>query len=237
MIMSRAYTTLWWILLAALAISAAVPFVPWQSLRVSSEPEIMPVLIIDAGHGGADGGATAADGTLESDLNLDIALILKALCAFYGVETVMTREAAEIDYPEGANTISSMKKADQNARLLLINSIPSAVLISIHQNNYPAASPWGIQVFYNDVPGSGGFAELLQANLTTQLCPDNRRVAEKADDGIYLMRRAEHPAALVECGFLSNPGDLQKLESEAYRTKLALVMLSSYLQYTVGAMV
>ena len=224
-------------LLAALVITAAVSLVPWQALRVSGEPENTPVLIIDAGHGGADGGATAADGTLESDLNLDIALRLRALCEFYGVKTVMTREGAEISYPEEADTISSMKKADQNARLALINSVPSAVFLSIHQNNYPAASPWGIQVFYNGVPESGDFAGILQENLTAQLCPDNRRVAEKADEGIYLMRRAEHPAALVECGFLSNPGDLQKLETEVYRTQLALVMLASYLQYTLGAMV
>ena len=179
----------------------------------------------------------AADGTLESDINLDIALRLRAICTFFGIETVMTREEAEISYPAEADTISAMKKADQNARLDLIGSVPSAVLLSIHQNYYPAASPRGIQVFYNDLSGGADFAKILQSNLTAQLCPDNRRVAEPADKDIYLMRRAQHPAVLAECGFLSNPDDLERLQSAVYRTKLAVVMLSSYLQYTSGAMV
>ena len=147
----------------------------------------------------------------------------------------MTRTGAEIDYPPDAATIAQMKKADQYARLALINSLPDAVLLSIHQNYYPASSPWGIQVFYNSEPGGNVFASVLQENLTAQLCPENRRMASAADGGIYLMKNAAHPAVLVECGFLSNADDLKKLETEAYRTKLAIIMLGSYLQYTSGA--
>ena len=212
-----------------------IPLIPWEALSVSGEPYAAPpVLIIDAGHGGADGGAVAPDGVLESELNLDIALRLEAVSGFCGVKTVMTRSTQDIDYPAEAQTIAQMKKADQNKRLELINSLPYALLLSIHQNNYPAASPHGIQVFYNGEADSRMFAGILQENLTSSLCPDNRRVAEAADDGIYLMRRSIHGAALVECGFLSNSGDLEKLESEAYRTKLAVVMLASYLQYIRG---
>jgi N-acetylmuramoyl-L-alanine amidase len=176
----------------------------------------------------------APDGTLESDINLDIALRLEALAAFWGVETVMTRSTAEIDYPAEAESLAAMKRADQNARIALINETPGAVLFSIHQNNYPASSPWGIQVFYGAVTDSSVLAETLQENLTGQLCPDNRRVAEPIDEGIYLMRKAQCQSVLVECGFLSNPSDLEKLESDGYRTQLAAVMLASYLQYTRG---
>lgn len=221
--------------MAALVIAAAIPQIPWQAIAASGEAGEEPVLIIDAGHGGADGGAVAADGTPESGINLDIALRVEALARFCGVSTVMTRRAEDIAYPEEAQTISQMKKADQNARLELINSLPNAVLLSIHQNNYPASAPWGIQVFYNTAAGSDTLAEIMQQNLTSSLCPENRRIAEAADEGIYLMRRAEHRAVLVECGFLSNPGDLEKLESEGYRTQLAVVMVASYLQYIRGA--
>jgi N-acetylmuramoyl-L-alanine amidase len=209
--------------------------VPFSDLvQTGAAQNERPVLIIDPGHGGADGGAVAPDGTLESDINLDIALRLEALAAFWGVETVMTRSTAEIDYPAEAESLAAMKRADQNARIALINETPGAVLFSIHQNNYPASSPWGIQVFYGAVTDSSVLAETLQENLTGQLCPDNRRVAEPIDEGIYLMRKAQCQSVLVECGFLSNPNDLEKLESDGYRTQLAAVMLASYLQYTRG---
>jgi N-acetylmuramoyl-L-alanine amidase len=190
--------------------------------------------VIDPGHGGADGGAVAPDGTLESDINLDIALRLEALASFWGVETVLTRSTQQIDYPQEADSLAAMKRADQTARVALINQTPGAILISIHQNNYTAASPWGIQVFYGVVSDSDTLASTLQANLTGQLCPDNRRVAEPIDEGIFLMRKVQCQAVLVECGFLSNPSDLEKLKTDSYRTKLAVVMLASYLQYTQG---
>lgn len=225
----------WWQPLAALILVAVLTMVPFSDLVQTGAAQVeRPVLIIDPGHGGADGGAVAPDGTLESDINLDIALRLEALAAFWGVETVMTRSTAEIDYPAEAESLAAMKRADQNARIALINETPGAVLFSIHQNNYPASSPWGIQVFYGAVTDSSVLAETLQENLTGQLCPDNRRVAEPIDEGIYLMRKAQCQSVLVECGFLSNPSDLEKLESDGYRTQLAAVMLASYLQYTRG---
>ncbi|MGM9614463.1 MAG: N-acetylmuramoyl-L-alanine amidase [Oscillospiraceae bacterium] len=229
------YKKLWIVFLAAVVAAAVWLLTPLPGVR-SATAEEAPVLVIDAGHGGEDGGAVAADGTLESDINLDIALRLDALAAFWGVDTVMTRTASEIDYPAEAETLSAKKKADQNARVSLINNTSGAILLSIHQNNYPASAPWGIQVFYGGAPGSDTFAAILQANLTAELCPENRRIEARIDDGIYLMRRAECTSALVECGFLSNPSDLEKLESETYRMKLASVMLSSYLQYIRGTM-
>ena len=216
------------VLAAALLLPETVP-----AGAVNSEN----VLVIDAGHGGEDGGAVAADGTLESDLNLDIALRLEALARFWGVETRMTRESSEIDYPSSAQTLAAKKKADQDARVSLINDTPGSVLLSIHQNNYPAPSPHGIQVFFGVNSGSEDLASAMQNNLTHQLCPENRRVAEAIDEGIYLMRKAQCRAVLVECGFLSNPDELSKLKTEDYRMELASVMLASYLQYIRGSMI
>ena len=189
------------------------------------------VLIIDPGHGGADGGASAADGTLESDINLAVALRLRALAGLYGVETLMTRESEDIDYPEGADTLAEMKRADQRARLELINSTPGAVLISIHQNYYPDPRPSGSQVFYAPSEGSEALAGIAHGLIADKLCPDNRRVAAPAEERIYLMREAECPAILVECGFISNAEELAKLTSGEYQTKLAASLLSAYLQY------
>lgn len=224
----------WWFPLAA-AVALALFALARQDGAVQTQAEAPPpVLIIDPGHGGADGGAVAPDGTLESAINLDVALRLQALCRFWGVEPVMTRTGEDIAYPDDAGSIAAKKVADQHARAGLVNNTPGAVLVSIHQNNYPAATPHGIQVFYGGAAGSRELAELAQANLTAQLCPDNRRVASPADKGVYLMKSVRCTAVLVECGFLSNPGDLAALESDGYRTKLAAVLLASYLQYIRG---
>ena len=224
----------WWYPLAA-AVALAILALIWQaSGRAVQADAAPPVLVIDAGHGGADGGAVAADGTQESDINLDIALRLEALARFWGVRPVMTRAGEDIAYPEDAGTIAAKKVADQHARVGLINNTPGAVLLSIHQNKYPAASPRGIQVFYGKAAGSDALAQLTQSNLTAQLCPGNRRVAAPADRNIYLMDKVNCTAVLIECGFLSNPDDLAALKTDAYRTKLAAVLLASWLQYTRG---
>lgn len=219
--------------IAAITVLTGWLLSPLPSHRQAST-EAVQVLIIDAGHGGDDGGAVAPNGTLESEINLDIALRLETLADFWGVTTVMTRTESSIAYPAEAETLSAKKKADQHARLDLIHKTPGAILISIHQNNYPSSSPWGIQVFYGAVAGSDHLASITQTNLTDQLSPENRRVASSIDSGIFLMREANCPAILVECGFLSNAEELAKLESETYRTELAAVMLASYLQYTKG---
>ncbi|MCD7750014.1 MAG: N-acetylmuramoyl-L-alanine amidase [Oscillospiraceae bacterium] len=224
----------WWYPLILILLLAAVTLAQSSDAEAAEAAVLDPVMVIDAGHGGADGGAVAADGTLESDLNLDIALRLEALAAFWGVDTVMTRNSAEIDYPVEATTLAAMKRADQYARAALVNSTAGAVLISIHQNNYPAAAPWGIQVFYGSAAGSDTLATVLQENLTGQLCSNTRRLAEPIDSSIYLMKKAACTAVLVECGFLSNPDDLSQPQTEAYRLELATVILASYLQYTQG---
>ena len=232
MIKEKTYIRVLWFCALMLPILLAAVFLHAEDVQAMGEAE--HILIIDAGHGGEDGGAVAPDGTLESDLNLDIALRLEALARFWGIQTRMTRQTQEIDYPTSALTLAAKKKADQDARLSLIRDTPGAFLLSIHQNIYPAPSPHGIQVFFGREEGSQRLAEILQEALTSFLSPDNRRVAEEIDDGIYLMRNANCPAVLVECGFLSNPDELARLKTNDYHMELAAVMLSSYLQYQRG---
>ena len=190
-----------------------------------------PVLVIDAGHGGMDGGATAEDGTPESILNLELAQRTRALASLFGLRTVMTRESEDLNYPAEADTIRAKKVWDQKSRVELINSTEGAILLSIHQNKYPDPRPSGIQVLYADTEGSDVFAELTHSNLSACFCPESRRVAMPASKSIFLMKQVTCPAVLVECGFLSNPAEAKKLKNSSYQTALATALAASYLQY------
>lgn len=191
-----------------------------------------PILCIDPGHGGEDGGAQTAEGVLESELNLDIAQRLDALAGLYGLQTVMTRDSEKIEYPEEANTIAKKKVADQHRRVELINSLSNAVLVSIHQNCFPDSRPSGCQVLYAETEGSEAFGKLAHERMCEFLCPDNRRVAAPVSGSIYLMQNVRCTAVLVECGFLSNRQEAGLLTTESYRTKISSVLLVSYLQFT-----
>lgn len=189
------------------------------------------VLIIDAGHGGEDGGAVSISGVHESVINLDIALRMAALSDLTGIEYSLTRDSEEIKYPQTAKTVASRKKYDQKQRVALINEIKNAVLISVHQNCYPHKSPHGSQTFYAKNDGSDVLAELIQGHLNATLCPNNRRIATPVGNNIYLFKKVKCTAVLVECGFISNPDESKLLESKDYRLKLAVVLTCAYLQY------
>ena len=209
----------------------AVSILTRQYAMVSAGIIDTPVLIIDAGHGGADGGAVAADGTTESVINLEICLKMRDICALFGIDPVLTRETEDIDYPQSADTISKMKKADTRARCDLINSFDNAVLISIHQNKFPSSKASGLQALYAKTDGSAAFADIIRNGSVKQLGEDNVRVSAKIKDSVYLMNNISCTAVLVECGFISNSGDLNNLENSNYKTKLAYVFISSYLEY------
>jgi len=188
-------------------------------------------LVIDAGHGGLDGGAVAADGTKESILNLEIALRFRQLALLCGLPAVMTREQETLDYPETETTVHAKKVWDQNRRVTLINGTDGALLVSIHQNQYPDARPNGTQVLYGREEASEQLGTLTHENLRSCLCPGSRRVAAPVSESIYLMKHVSCPAILVECGFLSNREEARLLKTEAYQTQLALVLTASCLQF------
>lgn len=191
----------------------------------------MPVLVIDAGHGGADGGAVSLSGVLESEINLDIALRMAALSDFIGIEYTMTRESNDISYPDSAKSIAKKKVFDQKHRVEQINKTSNAVLLSIHQNCYPHKSPFGPQSFYSKIGGSDSLAELVQNSMNNALCPGNRRIAMPVAKDVFLFKSVNCPAVLVECGFVSNPTESKLLDTETYRLKIAAVITCAYLQY------
>lgn len=186
-------------------------------------------LIVDPGHGGADGGAVSVTGTPESRINLDIALRVHAIAGLFGLRCVMTRSAEEIEYPQSAVTIHEKKVADTKARAALVNSVEGAVLLSIHQNKYTTSGPSGSQVFYAPTPGSQELAQAIQETLK-QLSEKNKRGAVQIDKSVYLMNHIEAPAVLVECGFVSNYAEAALLEDPGYQLKLAALIAGSVIR-------
>ena len=187
-------------------------------------------IIIDAGHGGEDGGATSCSGVLESQINLEIALRLNDLMHLLGYQTMMIRTTDISVYTEG-ETLSAKKASDLRQRVKIANETENAVVVSIHQNTFSDSRYSGAQVFYAPTPYSKELAMGLQAALITACNPGSNRKAKPAD-GIYLMQHMKVPGILVECGFLSNPVEEVKLRDKEYQNQLCcviVVILGNYL--------
>lgn len=193
--------------------------------------QALPVLILDPGHGGEDGGAVSVTGTHESVINLDIAVRLSDLSGLLGVPCKMTRRSEDIAYPRELKTTAKRKVYDQKSRVAFINGTENAVLLSIHQNFFPRRSAHGPQAFYAKTPGSDALAGYLCASLDAALLPGNNRPAKPIAENIYLMKNVRCPAVLVECGFLSNEAEAKALDDENYRLKTAAALGGAYLQY------
>ena len=182
------------------------------------------VWVIDAGHGGEDGGAVAADGSKESDMNLAIARRLDALLVLLGEETRMTRTEDISIHDGSASTLREKKRSDLENRVELVNSTQGAILVSIHQNSLPSSKrTQGAQVFYGKKEWSAELANTVQRAL-------NQTVNAGIDASIFLMKNVTAPAILIECGFLSNESETALLKSGEYQQKLAVVIASGLLQ-------
>lgn len=182
-------------------------------------------IVIDAGHGGEDGGATSCSGILESTYNLEIALRLNDLFRLLGYDTRMIRTTDVSVYTKG-ETLSQKKMSDLKERVRITNETGHALLISIHQNMFSDSRYSGAQVFYADTEESMALAKQLQTAFISTLNPGSRRNCKKSS-GIYLMEHITQPGILVECGFLSNPQEEALLRSRNYQQKLCCVIVST----------
>ena len=198
-----------------------------RALQAAGQNDQRPVLVIDPGHGGFDGGAVAVNGVRESDINLAIGCKLELLASFFGQRSVMTRS----DDSTRTDLVSYSEHEDLVHRAQIVNQLPNAVLVSIHQNFYPTTQPFGAQVLYAGDAQSTLLGRITQSNLVNALQPENRRLAEPASPGLYLTANVSCPAILVECGFLSNYSEMEKLMDNGYQTSIAAVLLASYLQF------
>ena len=188
-------------------------------------PQRYHKVVIDAGHGGIDTGATSCTGVPESRINLEISLRLEDLLRFLGLETVMIRRTDTSVYTEG-NTIASQKISDLKERVRIVNETENSILVSIHQNTFSDSRYGGAQVFYPKTDGSKELASAMQGALITIANPDSKRVCKKAD-GVYLMEHIEQTGILIECGFLSNPEEEALLRSADYQKKLCGIIAAT----------
>ena len=188
------------------------------------------ILILDAGHGGEDGGASSAGGSRESDINLNIVLKTEALMAFLGVRTQLTRDQDRSMHSEGASTLHEKKVSDLKNRVNLVNNISDAMLISVHQNHFTDSRYHGAQVFYTVGDVSRQWGEGTQEVLRQVLDPDNDRAAKAMPGNIYLFSHISCPAILVECGFLSNGEEASLLLTDTYQRKVSLALAGAYVQ-------
>ena len=182
-------------------------------------------IVLDAGHGGEDGGATSCTGILESNLNLEIALRLNDLLRFMGYQTYMVRTTDTALHTQG-DTIAARKASDLKARVAIAENTDNCIWISIHQNYFSDDRYSGAQVFYAGTSGSDNLGKQLQNNIIKYLNPFSHRQAKQIT-GIYLFEHLPCIGILVECGFISNREEEALLRSNTYQKKLISVIAAS----------
>ena len=186
-------------------------------------------LILDAGHGGEDGGAVSITGVPESQINLAIVLKLRDVLGLYGVDPVVLREEDISLHDSEAGTLREKKRSDLKNRVALVEEVEGGTLLSIHQNTYPGSRYHGTHVFYAPTEGSQKLAEHFQNSIKIALQPDNERAVKQIPDTVYIMNHVTCPAILIECGFLTNPGEEALLRDEDYQRKLSAVIAAAWM--------
>ena len=191
-------------------------------------------LVLDAGHGGEDGGAVSITGVPESRINLEIVLKMDDLLVLYGTPPVLLRREDVSLHDSGAVTLREKKVSDLKNRVAGIEQVEAAVLLSIHQNTYTDSRYSGTQAFYAPTEGSQALAAHIQNVVHTALQPENSRQEKAIPNTVYLLNHIACPGVLVECGFLTNPGEEALLRDSAYQKKLAAVLVSAWLTRPEG---
>lgn len=191
-----------------------------------------PVVIIDAGHGGEDGGTQSADGVLEKDINLAISLKLQKILTRYGFETVMIRDTDRMIYDEGSSTVRMRKSSDLHNRMDVMKNHPGCIFLSIHQNHFGESKYNGAQVFYCKAQsGSEMLADCIQKSIVSSLQKENTRQIKPCDSSVFLIHNAVSTAVMVECGFLSNPEEANILNDNTYQYEMALAIAKGLVNY------
>ena len=200
-------------------------------LETSAKPlEPMPKILIDPGHGGQDGGAVC-NGVLEKDINLPISRDTADLIRLFGFETKMTREDDNFITDTGRN-VKERKLNDMKARLEMYNSDNSNVIISIHQNKFSDSKAYGSQIFYSPNNGDSKLlAQSVKRSVNSLLGTGIDRECKAAGKDIYLLKNTNQPAVIVECGFISNFEECQKLKSEEYQKRISFAVALGLLDY------
>lgn len=212
----------YWITLMVLASFVfGVLYEPIQKTWISwSLPLSGKIIVIDAGHGGPDGGAVSQSGTIEKEITLKISTYLENFLTESGAYVIMTRDG-DYDLAEpNTKKISRRKAEDLSNRVRIVRESGADLLISIHLNSIPSDRWSGAQTFYNpNRDENKRLASLIQYEITRTLENTNR--IAKAKNDVYLLKHSPITTALVEVGFLSHHGEAKKLATEEYQKQMA----------------
>ncbi|MBE6850767.1 MAG: cell wall hydrolase [Ruminococcus sp.] len=202
------------------------------SIPASTDGSEPRVIILDAGHGGMDGGCSSANGDVEKNINLAILLNLRELLEMSGYTVVVTRDTDISIHDEGIEGIANQKSSDMDNRLEIFNSSDNAICISIHQNQFTDPKYSGAQMFYSDTNSeSSALAQMIQNQFVQFLQPENTREIKLCGKELFLCYFSENPTVMVECGFLSNPEEAAKLVTEDYQRQIAFTVFAALVQY------
>lgn len=214
-------------LVFVLAFSLVLSFSFASKPAVSNTVISKNTIIVDAGHGGEDGGTQSTPGILEKDINLAISMKTGTLLRLLGYSVVYTRTEDKLIYGTDATTQRQKKVSDIHHRMKLIELYPDALFLSIHQNYFAQSKYYGAQVFYSkNNPESKVYAESIQSSIRNRIQPENERQTKSTGTDIYLLYHAKSPAVMVECGFMSNTGEALLLGDEDYQKKMTLAIVA-----------
>lgn len=220
-------------------ISVAIGMIPGGNEAVDAVSDTTeykaPVIVLDPGHGGEDGGASSNNGLVEKDLNLEVSRLCALLLEMGGCDVKMTRQTDTLLYDmyDDREDYKGYKKTyDLRNRLRFTNEAEGDVLVSIHMNKFFQSQYSGLQVYYSpNNDNSKLLADGIKNTVRQNLQPDNERETKKATSSIYLLKNVDIPAVLVECGFLSNEIESQKLATTDYRRDLASALTASICEW------
>lgn len=189
-------------------------------------------IVVDAGHGGEDGGAVGVNGLVEKDINLAIALALAENLKANNFQVILVRDGDYSVGDQSLSTVAERKRSDTKNRVRLVEETGECLLVSIHQNQFSQSQYSGAQMFYSpNNPESALLAECIRESVVSSLQPDNTRQNKEAGEEIYLLTHCQVPAVLVECGFLSNPEEADLLSQEAYQQDMAAAIYNGIVSF------
>ena len=202
-----------------------------KTVATMSVPVTNRTIIVDAGHGGEDGGAVSSNGVSEAQINLSIALKLQNLLDQSGATVVLTRSDDNAIYDIDSKTLRQKKNSDLKNRVKIGKTSSADIFVSIHLNKIEQSQYYGWQTFFKDGNEQGKkLATCIQENLNEAIQKENKRAPLKISD-IYIIKNVEIPTTIVECGFLSNPEEEKQLQTDEYQNKLAWGIYNGIMDY------
>lgn len=207
-----------------------------ESVAASASAAVdRPTVVLDAGHGGADGGCVSVNGVPEKGINLSVMLTARDMLTLLGYNVVCTRETDVSIHDAGTEGLRKQKISDMDNRLEIINGSGALLAVSIHQNQFTDPQYHGAQMFYRADSGESlRLAETLRERFQNHLQPENERETKPVGDELFLIHNAVCPAVMAECGFLSNPEEAAKLESMSYQREVGFVIADGIVKYLAG---